>query len=107
MSHVACCTSLAQSFQTKKKHSWEEQNDAQEAIVMAFMDLQERMSVVSDCQEVVDVKCRFLKDSGAKFNKENRRAEDAQVASCPRRTGPPKKISTKAWVVWTSSHGIR
>ena len=43
---------------------------------MAFMDLPERVANMSDCQEVVDEKCRFLKDSGTKFNersKEKRR----------------------------------
>ena len=45
---------------------------------MAVMDLQERMSKVSDCQEVVDVKCRYLKNSGAKFNDAKRKAEGAQ-----------------------------
>ena len=48
---------------------------AQETHAMAFMDLQERMS---DCQEVVDEKCWFLKNCGAKFNEAKRKTEDAQ-----------------------------
>ena len=81
--------------QQAQERAREELYDAQEAHAMAFMDLQERMSKMGDCQEVVDVKCRFLKDSGGKFNEAKRKAEDAQdqvkVHRERCRLGPPKK----------------
>ena len=40
------------------------------------------MSKVGGCHEVVDVKRRYLKDSGAKLNEAKRKAEDAQVKVC-------------------------
>ena len=57
--------------QKVQERAREKLHDAQqEAHAMAFMDLQERMSKMSDCQEVVDVKCQFLKDSGATKQRE-------------------------------------
>ena len=51
--------------------------DAQEGHAMALVELQEKMSKVNDGQEVVVMKCRDLKDSGAKFNEADRKADDA------------------------------
>ena len=45
---------------------------------MEFMNLQERMSKVIDRQAVVDLKCRYWKDSGAKNNDAKRKADDAE-----------------------------
>ena len=57
-----------QQAQRVQERAREELYVAHEAHAMAFMDLQERVAKMSDCQEVVDEKCRFLNDSDAKFN---------------------------------------